>query len=223
MLTKYAVKIDDIREKISSLLSTILNANELSLTAFEESDDVKFKEVQNLLDKTGQKGDVIDNEIIKTFALFGPEAKELRFLVSYLKMTNEIVRIGEGVKKYARRMNEHTKSECDLNVLKPSIILLHKSTINALRYILNCFNDHAACDFEDNHRKVLVEESMNDDLFSVLEKEIMTSIIDEKELAIEYVKVLGSLRKLERACDRSVNIANLMRYAQEGGEISLFH
>ena len=222
MLTKYDIKIDDIREKISSLLKSILDSNELSLAAFKEEDDAKFKKVQNALDKIGQKGDIIDNEIIKTFALFGPEAKELRFLVSYLKMTNEIVRIGEGVKKYARRMNDHTKSECDLKPLKPSIVLLHKSTINALRYILECFDDNSSCDFEDNYRKVIVVESMNDDLFSVLEKEIMTLIIDEKELAIEYVKVLGSLRKLERACDRSVNIANLMRYAQQGGEISLF-
>jgi phosphate transport system protein len=49
----------------------------------------------------------------------------------------------------------------------------------------------------------------------------MTHIIDEKELAIEYVKVLGSLRKLERSCDRTVNIANLMMYAKNGGEIHL--
>ena len=223
MLTKYDIKIDDIREKISNLLTSILEANELSLNAFKEDDDIKFKMVTSLLDKVGQKGDIIDNEIIKTFALFGPEAKELRFLVAYLKMTNEIVRIGSGVKKYARRMNEHSKSDCDLEPLKSSIVLLHKSTINALSYILECFNQNNACDFEDNYRKIIVEESMNDDLFSVLEKEILTLIIDEKELAIEYVKVLGSLRKLERACDRSVNIANLMMYAQEGGEISLFN
>jgi phosphate transport system protein len=69
---------------------------------------------------------------------------------------------------------------------------------------------------------VLVEESMNDDLFAVLEKEILNRIIDEKELSIEYVKVLGSLRKLERSCDRSVNIANLMMYAERGGDIKLF-
>lgn len=223
MLTKYDAKIGDIREKISYLLSTILTANELSLIAFKEDDDEKFKNVQTALTKIGQKADIIDNEIIKTFALFGPEAKELRFLVSYLKMTNEIARIGEGVKKYARRMNEHSKSDCDLVPLKPSIVLLHKSTINALSYILECFDGTSSCDFEDNYRKVIVEESMNDDLFSVLEKEILTLIIDEKELAIEYVQVLGSLRKLERACDRSVNIANLMMYAQEGGEISLFN
>jgi phosphate transport system protein len=158
--------------------------------------------------------------IIKTFALFGPEAKELRFLVAYLKMTNEIVRIGEGVKKYARRMRTHAQSDCNLEALKPSIVLLHKSTINALRHILDCFNQNDECNYEDNYQKVLVEESMNDDLFSILEKEILNQIIGEKELAVEYVKVLGSLRKLERSCDRTVTIANLMLYAKQGGEIT---
>lgn len=223
MLTKYDIKIDNIREKISTLLQSITTANELSLEAYQLGDLAKFKEVQSILENIGVKGDDIDNEIIKTFALFGPEAKELRFLVAYLKMTNEIIRIGEGVKKYARSMREHVISNCDLDPLKPSIVLLHKSSINALKYILECFRQNDECNFEDSYRKVLVEESMNDDLFSVLEKEILNKIIDEKELSIEYVKVLTSLRKLERSCDRSVNIANLMMYAGQGGEIRLFN
>jgi len=223
MLTKYDKKISDIREQISTLLSTITMANELSLEAFINNNESKFKDVQNALDKIGMRGDIIDNEIIKTFALFGPEAKELRFLVSYLKMTNEIIRIGEGVRKYARRMREHSISECSLEALKPSIILLHKSTINALKYILECFEQNDKCNFENNYQKVLVEESMNDDLFSILEKEIFNQIIGEKELSIEYVKVLGSLRKLERFCDRTVTIANLMLYAKQGGEINHFN
>ncbi|MCF6309285.1 MAG: phosphate uptake regulator PhoU [Sulfurimonas sp.] len=222
MSTKYDNKIDEIREKIGSLLQTITTANEESLEACKNSDEVKYKEVQSKLDKIGIQGDAIDNEIIKTFALFGPEAKELRFLVAYLKMTNEIILIGEGVKKYSRRMRAHAQSECDLEPLKPSIVLLHKSTINALNYILECFNEDDECNFEENYRKVLIEESMNDDLFSVLEKDILNQIIGEKELSIEYVKVLGTLRKLERSCDRSVNIANLMMYANEGGEISIY-
>ncbi len=221
MSTKYDNKIDEIREKIYTLLHTITTANELSLEACQNSDEIKYKDVQSKLDKIGMQGDSIDNEIIKTFALFGPEAKELRFLVAYLKMTSEIVRIGEGVKKYSRRMKEHSQSDCDLQPLKSSIVLLHKSSINALNYILECFSLNDECNFEDNYRKVLIEESMNDDLFSVLEKEILNKIMGEAELSTEYVKVLGTLRKLERSCDRSVNIANLMMYAKEGGEIQL--
>ncbi|PLY12133.1 MAG: PhoU family transcriptional regulator [Sulfurimonas sp.] len=223
MLTKYDKKIDNIRKKISHLLENIAMADELSLEAFKQSDATKFKEVETKLEKIALQGDAIDNEIIKTFALFGPEAKELRFLVAYLKMTNEIVRTGEGVKKYARRMNEHTSNGCNIEQFKPSILLLHKSSVNALKYILECFNQYENCNYEDTYIKVLVEESMNDDLFAVLEKEILNKIIDEKELSIDYVKILGSLRKLERSCDRSVNIANLMMYAEQGGEIKLFN
>lgn len=223
MIKKYDKKTDEIREKISSLLHDTTTANELSLEAFKENNETKFKEVQNTLSKVKLRGDIIDNEIIKTFALYGPEAKELRFLVAYLKMTGEIVSIGEGIQKYARRMNEHLDSGCDIEFFKASITLLHKSSINALKYISECFDKYDECNFDDNYRKVIIEESMNDDLFSVIEKEILNKIMNEKELSIEYVKILGTLRKLERSCDRSVTIANLMRYAQYGGEISTFN
>lgn len=219
MSTKYNNKIEEIREIMSNLLTSIIDANTISLEAYKNSNDDLYKDVQSRLSNITIQGDIIDNEIIKTFALYGPEAKELRSLVAYLKMTNEIVRIGEGVKKYALRMREHSSSECNLEPLNSTIIQLHKSTINALEYILECFKQLDNCNIENFFTKVMVEESKNDDLFSILEKEILTMIIGEKELSIEYVKVLGTLRKLERACDRSVNIANLMLFASQGGEI----
>ncbi len=222
MSTKYDNKIDEIRGLISGLLENIVTANQISLEAFQSHEEKDFKAVQEKLNNITVQGDIIDNEIIKTFALFGPEAKELRTLVAYLKMTNEIVRIGVGIKKYTRRMREHTNSELDLTPLSSTILQLHKSTLKALEYILECFQDLDGCNAEEYYRKVMVEESKNDDMFSILEKEIMTLIIEERELSPEYVKVLGTLRKLERSCDRSVNIANLMLYAKEGGEIRLY-
>jgi phosphate transport system protein len=220
MISKYDSKIDQVREEITSLLKNIANASELSLKAYEKNDQESFKTVQEMLGNLAVQGDIIDNEIIKTFALFGPEAKELRSLVAYLKMTNELVRIGDSIKKYAKRMKEHLSSECDLKPLNSTIVQLHKSTVNALAYILECFSNLENCNIEEYYAKIMVEESKNDDLFSILEKEIMGLIIVERDLSIEYVKVLGTLRKLERSCDRSVNIANLMMYAKKGGQLS---
>ncbi|MBU1927910.1 PhoU family transcriptional regulator [bacterium] len=220
MISKYDHKIDQVREQITSLLKNIAGASELSLKAYEKNDSESFKAVQEMLGNIAVQGDMIDNEIIKTFALFGPEAKELRSLVAYLKMTNELVRIGDSIKKYAKRMKEHLNSECDLTPLNSTIVQLHKSTVNALAYILECFSNLESCNIEEYYAKIMVEESKNDDLFSILEKEIMGLIIIEQELSIEYVKVLGTLRKLERSCDRSVNIANLMMYAKKGGQLS---
>ncbi len=222
MLKRYENKITEIQEMITALLEKIIVSNQLTLDAFIHDKSDEYDLVKSQLKTIQSDANAIDNEIIKTFALFGPEANELRMLVSYLKMTNEIVRIGDGVKKYARRMKEHCESECHLTPLNNTIVQLHKSTINALQYLLQCFKEFTTCNIDEYYRKVMVEESKNDDLFAILEKEIMNLIIGEKELSIEYVKVLGTLRKLERSCDRSVNIANLMLYAKEGGSINVY-
>ena len=110
-----------------------------------------------------------------------------------------------------------------MSVLTNAIIQLHKTTINALQYIIECLDAIESCDAEDVYRKVMVEESKNDDLFSIMEKELLTLIINADELSIEYVKVLGTLRKLERIGDRAVNIASLMLYAKKGGELHLYN
>jgi len=222
MSTKYDNKINEVRGLITDLLESIVTANQLSLESFSNNNIEAYKAVGEKLNNVEIQGDIIDNEIIKTFALFGPEAKELRSLVAYLKMNNELVRIGGGVRKYSRRIKDCISSETSFTPLKPTIIQLHKSSVKALELILECFKDLDTCNIEDYYRKIMIEESKNDDIFSILEKEIMSLIIDEKELSPEYVKLLGTVRKLERACDRSVNIANLMMYAKKGGEISLY-
>lgn len=222
MLPRYENKINDLRRMIAGLISRIVHASEMTLEAYNDHRGDNFNQAVAELKGIELEADIIDNEVIKTFALFGPEANELRLLVAYLKMTNELVRIGEGVKKYAYRMKEHCESECDLTPLDPTIIQLHKSTINAMNYILECFGKLPDCDVEEFYRKVMVEESKNDDLFALVEKDLLSQIIKEPELSGEYVRVLGTLRKLERSCDRSVNIANLMHYAQKGGEMHVY-
>ena len=222
MLSKYEQQLNELRSMILAILNQACTASEKTLEAFETSNKALYEEAVEILKNVQNDANRIDNELITTFALFGPEAKELRQLVSFLKMTNEIVRIAEGIKKYARRIKEHCESECDLNPIANTIIQLHKSSIAALRLIRDCFEQLDNCDVEAFYRKVMVEESKNDDLFAILEKEILDQVISETELATEYVRVLGTLRKLERSCDRSVNIANLMLYAKQGGEMHVY-
>lgn len=222
MLPRYENKINEIQMMLANIISEILEAHTQALQAFETRTPAQFDRVKGILKTVQQEANAIDNEIVKTFALFGPEAQELRLLISYLKMTNELVRIAEGAKKYARRMKEHCESECNLASLDSIVIKLHASSIAAIRYISECFSNHALCDYSDLYRSVMVEESKCDDLHSILEKEILSRIIIEGELSIEYVKVLGTLRKLERASDHAINIAKLMLYSKEGGEIQSY-
>lgn len=222
MLPRYEKQINDIQEKLARLISEVVEAHTIALKAYKTNDISMFDDVKGVLKSIQTEANIIDNEIVKTFALFGPEAQELRLLITYLKMTNELIRIGEGAKKYARRMKAHCESDCSLQSLSDVIIKLHSSSIAALQFIADCFNNHDECDYTDLYRSVMVEESKCDDLHSILEKEILSRIIIEGELSIEYVKVLSTLRKLERASDHAINIAKLMLYSKEGGEIQSY-
>lgn len=222
MLPRYEKQIEDIQTKLAKLISEVVEAHTIALTAYKTNKTNMFDDVKGVLKSIQTEANIIDNEIVKTFALFGPEAQELRLLITYLKMTNELIRIGEGAKKYARRMKAHCESDCALESISDVIIKLHSSSIAALQFIADCFNNHDVCDYTDLYRSVMVEESKCDDLHSILEKEILSRIIIEGELSIEYVKVLSTLRKLERASDHAINIAKLMLYSKEGGEIQSY-
>lgn len=222
MLPKYEQKIKDIQSLIAELMGQVVAANKITLDAYKNHDVAKYDSVRDVLKSIGTEANEIDNEIVKTFALFGPEAHELRMLVAYLKLTNELLLIAEGSKKYAKRMREHCEGECNLTPFNEIVIQLHTTALNAMTYIEECFTKQGECNVEDLYRKIMVEESKNDDLYAILEKEIMTQIMGEQELSVEYVRILGTLRKLERACDRAVNIANLLLYSAKGGEINIY-
>jgi phosphate transport system protein len=223
LLPKYESKLQEIQKLVAELIAVEVTANQLALEAFTSGNIDGFETAADQLKSVDMDGNRIDNEIVKTFALFGPEARELRTLVAYLKMTNELVRIAEGSKKYARRIREHLQGECcDLAPFANIIVQLQKSVINALTCIHDCAMNMGQCNVEDMYRKVMVEESKNDDLFAILEKDILSQIVSEQEPSAEYVRVLGTMRKLERVCDRAVNVANLMLFEQKGGELKSY-
>ena len=140
MLPKYEQKIKDIQSMIAELMGQVVEANKIALEAYKAHDNTQYDAVRTVLKSIDAEANAIDNEIVKTFALFGPEAQELRMLVAYLKLTNELLRIAEGSKKYARRMKEHGEGECNLAPFDDIIIKLHTTSLNAMQYIEECFN-----------------------------------------------------------------------------------
>jgi len=222
MLPRYESKLREIQGMVAEIIHKEVRANQLALEAFTQNNLEGYDEAISRLKTIESDGNLVDNEIVKTFALFGPEAQELRALVAYLKMTNELVRIAFGTKKYARRIREHLQKGCDLSAFENVITQLHKSVVNALQYIYDCVIDQKNCNVEETYRKVMVEESKSDDLFAILERDIMAKIVSEGERSAEFVRILGTLRKLERVCDRAVNVANLLLFEQKGGVLKSY-
>jgi phosphate transport system protein len=221
MLPNHENKLIEIREMISTLLHDILLSSKQSLEAFEKNDRDIYASVRAKINTIKVITDNIDTKTIQTIALFGPEANELRDLIVYLKMTNEIDRVVDSIDKYCKRFSDHILEEYNLIPFKNTIVHLHKTTLTTLEYIYDFFMDIEHSNAHDLYRKVFIEESINDDLFSIIEKDMLALIMTNSEHSMEYINVLGTLKNLERIADRGVSIASLLVYAQKGGELHL--
>ncbi|WP_200763765.1 phosphate signaling complex PhoU family protein [Nitrosophilus alvini] len=222
MLTNYEQKLKEIKSLIEDLGQNVLTAHKTALSAFKNRELEKFDEVFPIIKNIHSEANNIDNLIVKTLALYGPEATELRELISFLKITNELVRVGDYAKTYAKSMRAHIQSEVDFATLDNFIIQLHQSAIKALSNSLKSINAKEVDEFEECYRITMVEESKTDDIFKLLEKEVLANLCDDPDKMLDYLNIISTARKIERAADRAVDIAKLLLFAKKGGELESF-
>ncbi len=224
MLQRYEERLVEIKQLLLELGLDVTTACEKALIGLENADVSSFESARVLLKNVELKANMIDNEIVVTLALFGPEAKDLRKMVAYLKITNELVKIAENVRSFSKRMASHLQTQQEIPILSLTTASIHlcKTSIQAVSIAIRTidFADKEA--LEDAYRRVKVEESKSDDLYAILEKNILSDIVKMIDHSADFIQFLSTMRKLERMADRSVNIVQLMIFARVGGEIKTY-
>lgn len=219
MLKTYEEKIKTIKNEIRQIGEIVLKANKTSLKALKDNDINLLKDIDLSLKKLVSKSNEIDNLIVTTLALYSPEAKDLRHMVSYLKITNELVRAGTNSKIFIKTFRKSFSDELDETTILEYTIPLQKAAASALEITLSMLDETNEKLIEESFNKVLVEESKTDDLYAMVEKNILKLISKNQELSRDYFNLLSSLRKLEKCADRATSIANLIVFAYIGGEL----
>jgi len=219
MLKNFEAMIEQIQNDIYTMGNKVVLANEKSLEAIKSSDIELFKKSKSELNNLAYASDKIDNLILKTLALHQPEAKDLRSMVSYLKITNEIVRAGTNTKNFIKHFSRSLHSEIDFENILEFSIPLQNASILAIKTAIQIVKMDDTQLIEESFQKVLVEESKTDDLYAMIEKNLLKKLSKEVELSKDYLDILSSLRRLEKVADRAASIANLLVFAQVGGEL----
>lgn len=219
MLRPYEEKIETIKEEIISIANVVVNANKHSVTALKDNNMDAFKDITLSTKKIANKSNEIDNLIVKTLALYSPEAKDLRQMVAFLKITNELVRAASNTKTFLKGFKRSFSDELNANAILEYIIPLQKASTTALSLTVEMLKDTNEANIEDCYNKVIVEESKTDDLYSMVEKNILKLIHKNLELSKDYFDLLSAFRKLDKTADRAASIANLIHFAHFGGEI----
>lgn len=212
-------KLKKIKTSVYELGVSVIEANELSHNALVNNN---LDELKNIILSSKMlllKSNEIDNLIVATLALYSPEAKDLRNLVAYLKITNEIVRAGTNSRAFLKSFVSSLPSIIEHQSVLEYAIKLQKSALEALRVSVSMINLKDDEEIENAFRTVSIEESKTDDLYGMIEKDIIKTISKDIELPGQCFTTLSSLRRLEKVADRSLSIAYLLIFAKNGGEL----
>ena len=219
MLKPYETKLTNVKKEIEQISISVIEALELCLKALNDRKIEDLNNVEITEKKILAKSSEIDNIIVSTLALYSPEAKDLRRLVSFLKITNELVRTAANTKDFAKKFKKSYSSDLDTAIILEYAIPLLKSALLSLKTATSIIDEHDEKQIEEKYHRVVVEESKTDDLYLMIEKNILKLISKNLDLSKEYFDILSSLRRLEKIADRAVSIAKLFQFAQIGGDI----
>ncbi|MEF3192426.1 MAG: hypothetical protein K6347_07810 [Campylobacterales bacterium] len=216
MLPKYEQKLREIRNDISTMAEFVLESFKNSYDGVRGHDLTMIDNAKKgQLGNLGYLANSIDNNIIVTFALYTPEAGELRELIALLKATNEMVRMGDAARNYATGMHQILSSNVNITPFQPFILELHSIALRSIELLIKGLADFN----HEIYRAILVEEDKSDEILAILNKEIIATVCEDKSLVELYIKILNTVKRLERATDRVASIAKLILYAKEGGRL----
>ena len=219
MLKPYEEKLKLIKSEVEKLGLDIVEALEVCLKALNERKIENLKNVEVSEKKFLVKSNEIDNLIITTLALYTPEARDLRRMVAFLKITNEMVRTAANTKDFAKMFRRSYSEDLDTNTILEYTIPLLKSALLSTKTAVSIIDEQDLKQVEQKYQRVVVEESKTDDLYLMIEKNILKLITKNLDLSKEYFDILSSLRRLEKIADRSVSIASLLQFAKLGGDM----
>jgi len=200
--------------RIKSLLLQMAASIEASLSdainALLERDDTLAKRVI-VKDKVINSFDVtIDEECIKLIALKQPVASELRFIITAMKITSDMERIGDLCVNICERVLELNREP----QLKPYIDLpkMAETVKIMLNEVINAFVDknlELACE-------VIKKDDDVDYYLNQINDELLSFMIKDQKTIYRANKITHIAKYLERIADHCVNIAENVIYLVKG-------
>ncbi|NPA60442.1 MAG: PhoU family transcriptional regulator [Epsilonproteobacteria bacterium] len=217
MLPTFKENLDDIRKKVTKIGDGLLESNKLLLEALGDCDSQKFSKAKGYIKNIGSKTDDIDNAIIKVLALYTPEAKDLRQVVAYLKITNELSRACSSSRSFIRGFVD-VCSDVEVNIINEYAVPMQTSTVQAIKLTVSMINCEDEDEIQELYNEVLIEENKTDDLYEMVERNLSIQAKDINDFE-KFHRMLRALRKSQKIASRSISIANLLVYAKIGGSI----
>jgi len=221
MLTKYEQARHAVRAEVLETIEVLADTNKEGYEALVAGDTARVEEVRKNLKCVTSCTEKIDNDIVLIFARYTPEARDLREMVSYLKITSALNRIRTNINNYLKNM-QGMMAEDDENIVQfiKDSLSINRCTVNAFEKTIEMLKT-----FDDNDKikqlaiEIDVEYAKTDDIYALLEKSVLQKMGEADGKAEEYFNLLKYIRKNLKIIDRLDSIAQRVIFARMGGKL----
>jgi phosphate transport system protein len=203
-------EMDRLKKQLFHLSSLVEDNLKLAIQAAHEGDTALAEKVRERDREIDLKEVELEEECLKILALHQPVATDLRFLISVLKVNNDLERIGDlavAIGKAAQSVSESAPP-----VVTENLNTLGEKARTMLRLSLEALMDM------DKAKARLVLAS--DDEVDKAYHELLQVLLEEMARNPERIKViytwLRAAKSIERVADHTTNLAEDVIYSVEG-------
>lgn len=203
-------EIDKLKRQVLSLCAVVEEQVQTAIRALVERDAALAEEVERRDDAVDQREIEVEEECLKTLALYQPVAGDLRLIVAALKINNDLERIGDlavNIAHKAAAVAEEPALEIPFDING-----MWRKTQAMLRDSLDALMNADARLAEDVCRR----DDEVDQMKHAIRAQIEEAIRRQPEQMRPLLRFLAVARNLERIADGATNIAEDVVYLVEG-------
>ncbi len=203
-------QIDHLKQKIQFVGTLVEEAISKAITALINRDTALAQRVIESDAEIDRMEVEVEEECLKILALYQPVAADLRFVVSALKMNNDLERMGDLAKNIAKRVGQLARGQqIELPTeIRPMAIKAQEMVMQSLEAVVNADTTLA--------RHVREQDDEVDLARQTIHEKVLRGIKESPENVEELLRINSVSKHLERLADMATNIAEDVIYMVEG-------
>ncbi|MFZ3384615.1 MAG: phosphate signaling complex protein PhoU [Candidatus Methanoperedens sp.] len=211
----YHKDLHKLKEEVISMGSLVSKAIGDSVFSLKNRDVEMAQKVINMDNEIDAMDHEIEENCMRLLALQQPMARDLRLIISVLKMSIDLERMGD----LALEIAVITKMTADVPLIKPLIDIPRMSDI-CQEMIRDCMNAFENKDVE-LARKTAKRDDEIDALFDQIRRELITIMIEEPKKITGAQHLTFVARYLERIGDHITNLCENVVFMLTGERVEL--
>ena len=202
--------VKKIKHDVLNVINTLITANESIISLIDKCDTNKFKETKKLIttDVLIEKIKTIDTLIEDTLSSHKYDDKDIKVIITYLKITTELARISNYTRVFVNKL-EGVCKDIEKNSLKKLTIKMHKNSLKSLITLSSMVDQEDSSEIQDYLDDIILLESKTDDIYGLIQSELVKNNKKQNKCEINN-DILNVLRKSEKISSRALTIAYLV-------------